>query len=51
MEGIVNRYAYAILALTHAEGTGKLHLIAEIIIRDIVLKLLHHLTGAFDMAG
>ena len=29
MEGVIYRYAYALLTLTHAEGAAKLHLITE----------------------
>ena len=51
MEVIVNRHAYAALALTHAESTAKLYLIPDIVLRDQILKLFHHLAGTLDMTG
>jgi hypothetical protein len=51
MEGIVDRYAYALLTLAHAEGAAKLNLVTETVFCDQILKLLYYLTGALDMAG
>ena len=41
MELFVNVYAYALLALTHAEGAAKLNLIAYVMLRNKSLKLLN----------
>ena len=49
MKGIVHLYAYALLALTHTEGSAKLHLLTEIVLRDEILKLLYYLTGALNV--
>ena len=51
MEGIIDRYAYALLTLTHAEGAAKLHLITEIVFSDQILKLLYYLTRTLDVSG
>ena len=51
MKGVIYGYAYALLALAHAEGTGKLNLFAKVVVRDKLLKLLYHLARALDVAG
>ena len=51
MEGIIDRYTYALLALAHAEGAAKLYLVAEIVFSDQILKLLYYLTRTLDVAG
>jgi hypothetical protein len=51
MEGVIDRYAYALLTLTHAEGAAKLYLITEIVFSDQILKLLYYLTRTLDVAG
>ena len=51
MEGIVNCYAYTLLALTHTEGAAELYLLTKIILSDEILKLLYYLARALDMAG
>ena len=51
MEGVVYHDAYALLALTKAEGAAKLYLILQLVLRDQLLQLLHYLTGSFDVAG
>ena len=51
MEGVVDRYANALLALAHAEGAAQLYLFAQIVLRDQTLELLNDLTGALDVAG
>ena len=51
MEGIVDRYAYALLTLTHAEGAAKLDLLTQIVFGNQVLKLLNNLTRTLNVAG
>ena len=51
MEGVIDRYAYALLTLAHAEGAAKLHLITEIVFSDQILKLFYYLTRTLDVAG
>ena len=51
MEGVIERYAYALLTLAHAVGAAKLHLVAKIVFADQILKLLYYLTRALDVAG
>ena len=51
MELFVNVYAYALLALTHAEGAAKLNLIAYVMLRNKSLKLLNYLTRSLYVAG
>ena len=51
MEGVIYGYAYTLLALAHAEGAGKFNLFAKVIVRDKLLKLLHNLARALDVAG
>ena len=41
---IVNGNANAHLALAHAEGPGKLYLVADTVLLDEVLELLNYLT-------
>ena len=48
---VLNAYANAHLALAHAEGTGKLNLVAERLFRNKSLKSLNNLARALDMAG
>ena len=51
MELFANVYAYALLALAHAEGAAKLNLIAYAMLRDKILKLLNYLTRTLYVAG
>ena len=51
MEGVIDRYAYALLTLTHAEGAAQLYLFAQIVLGDQILELLNDLAGALDVAG
>ena len=51
VEGVVYGYTYTLLALTHAEGAGKLNLFAKVVVRDKLLKLLYYLAGALNVAG
>jgi len=51
MEGVVYRYTYSLLALSHAEGAAKLYLVTEIVLGNQILKLLYYLTRALDVAG
>ena len=51
MEGVIDRYTYASLAIAHAEGASKLDLVAEIVLCDQALKLCYYLAGAFNMTG
>jgi hypothetical protein len=51
MEGLVNRYAYAQLALTHAEGAAQLYLVTEVVLGDQALQLLYDLAGSLNVAG
>ena len=51
MEGVIYRYTYALLALTHAEGAAELYLITEIVLSYQILELLYYLTRALDVAG
>ena len=51
MELFTNGYAYALLALTHAEGAAKLYLLAYVVLCDKALKLFNYLTRALDVAG
>ena len=44
MEGVVDRYANALLALAHAEGSAKLDLVAEIVLMDEILELFYNLS-------
>jgi hypothetical protein len=51
MEGVIYRYTYALLTLTHAEGAAKLSLITEVVLGYQTLKLLYYLTRTLDVAG
>ena len=51
MERIIYGHADAFLALSHTESTAKIHLVAEIILGDKVLKLFHYMTGTFNVTG
>jgi hypothetical protein len=51
MEGIIHGDAYALLALTHAEGAAQLYLIADLVLGNEILQLLYDLTRTLDMAG
>jgi hypothetical protein len=51
IEGVVHRYANTLLALAHAEGAAKLHLVTELVFGNQILKLFYYLTGALDVAG
>ena len=51
MEGVIYRYAYALLALAYAEGAAKLYLITETRLGNQILKLLYYLTRTLDVAG
>jgi hypothetical protein len=51
MEGVVDRNAYALLALTHAEGATQLYLLTEIVLGNQILELLDYLARALDVAG
>ena len=44
MKDIINRYADALLASAHAEGSAQLHLVAKAVFVDEVLQSLHYLT-------
>ena len=48
---VVNCDAYAKLALSHAEGTAQLYLIAQLVFCDKILELFYDLTGTLEMAG
>ena len=50
-EGVVHRYAYALLTPANAECAAKLYLFSERILGNQILKLLHYLTRALDVAG
>ena len=50
MEGIIYRYAYALLTFSHAERTAKLDLVSDIVLVYQILELLDYLTRALDMA-
>lgn len=47
----IHRNADTQLALSHAEGTAQVYLIADIVLHDQGLNLFNDLTGSFDMAG
>lgn len=49
MKFSVNRHTDALLALSHAESSGKLYLIGKTVLSDKLLKSLHHSARAFDM--
>ena len=51
MERIIYGYADAFLALSHTESTAEIHLIAEIILSNKLLKLFHYMTGTFNVTG
>ena len=51
MELSIHCYAYALLALAHAESTCKLYAIAQAIGCDQILKLLYDLAGTLEVAG
>ena len=51
MEGVVNGYTYALLALAHAEGSAEIYLVAYVVFCDEVLELFNYLTGSLDVAG
>jgi hypothetical protein len=51
MEGVIDRYAYALLTLAHAESAAKFYFIAEIILGNQILKLLYYLARTLDVAG
>ena len=51
MEGVIDRYADALLALAHAEGAAQLNLVSKVIFGDQILELLDDLAGALDVAG
>ena len=51
MEGVIDRYTYALLTLAHAEGAAKLYLVAEVVFGNQMLKLLYHLARTLDVAG
>jgi hypothetical protein len=51
MEGVVNGYANAHLAFTHAKGTAKLYFIGKIVFGNQILQLLYYLARALDVAG
>ena len=51
MEVIVYGDANALLTMTHAEGAAQLNLVAQVVVRNQLLKLAHHLAGTLDMAG
>ena len=50
MEGVIDRYAYSLLAIAHAEGAAERYAIAKMILCDQVLKLRYYLTRALDVA-
>jgi hypothetical protein len=51
MELVADRYANALLALAHAEGSAQINLVCEVVLCDQILKLLNDLTGSLDVAG
>ena len=51
VEGVVYGDADALLALAHAEGAAKLHLVAQVMLGDETLDLSHDLARALDVAG
>lgn len=51
MEVFIYRYAYALLAVTHAERSAELYLIAYVVLCDKILELFYYLTGSLDVAG
>ena len=51
MGHIVNRNADAFATLAHAELAGKLYLIAEIVLLNKLLELIHNALGTQQMAG
>ena len=51
MEGVIDGYADALLALAHAEGAAQLNLVSKVVFGDQILELLNDLAGALDVAG
>ena len=51
MEGVIYRYAYALLTLAHAKGSAELYLVADIILGNQILNLLYYLTRTLDVTG
>ena len=51
MEGVIDRYAYTLLAFAHTEGATKLNLISELVFCDQILELFYYLAGTLDVAG
>ena len=50
-EGVAYRYTYAHLTFSYTESAAKLYLFSERILGNQILKLLHYLTRALDVAG
>ena len=51
MEGIIHAHAHALLAISHAEGAAKLHLVRNVVAGDQALQLFNDLTRALDVTG